>query len=70
MGDVPMKRVALNPCRKCGYDRMRKSDRVDLGDYGCLIKCPRCRARASIGEFVADAVEAWNRENPIAEESS
>ena len=70
MGDFPMKRVVLNPCRKCGYDRMRKTDRVDLGDHGYLIKCPRCGAKSTIGEFLPDAVEAWNRENPISEESA
>ena len=59
------KRTQTNPCRKCGYTGVRRTDRVDLGDYGYIIKCPRCRSKSSIGETVEDAVSRWNAENPV-----
>ena len=67
MGDVSMKCTPLNPCVKCGYNRVMRSDRVDLGDYGFLIKCPRCQARSKIGFTKSDADSAWNAQNPKAE---
>lgn len=63
-----MKRVKLNPCRACGYDRLRMTDSVYLGlDHGYLIQCPRCRAKSSIGSSVRDAVDQWNRGNSMVE---
>lgn len=58
-----MKRFNLNPCKKCGYDRMRKTDHVDLGEYGFLIRCPKCRTKSDIGFSLSNAVERWNAEN-------
>ena len=65
------KRVSLNPCSKCGFDHMLRTDRVYLGmDEGYLIQCPVCRHKARDGYFVEDAVENWNSENPVKEEAS
>ena len=54
------KRLYPDPCKNCGYDRVGRTDRVDLGDYGFLIQCPRCRTKSKIGLTVDDAVIAWN----------
>ena len=63
---VRRSRTEMHPCRKCGYDRVRRTDRVYLGmDEGYLIECPRCRAKSSIGYLIQDAVDAWNAENPV-----
>jgi hypothetical protein len=73
MGDNAMKtatgkRTALNPCKCCGYTQVRRTDRVYLGlDYGYLIQCPKCRAKAPMGYLIQDAVDAWNIANPIKE---
>lgn len=58
------RRIALNPCRQCGYDRVHRTDRVYLGiDEGYLIQCPRCRSKAPAGYLIQDAVDAWNLKN-------
>lgn len=62
------KRIPLNPCKKCGYDRVHRTDRIYLGlDYGYIIQCPRCRAKAPMGYLLQDAVDAWNAENTAIE---
>ena len=64
------KNSSLNPCKKCGYDRVHRTDRIYLGmDEGYLIQCPRCRSKAPAGYLIQDAVEAWNLENPLEEAS-
>jgi predicted nucleic-acid-binding Zn-ribbon protein len=64
---VRKKRSAMRSCKKCGYDRVRRTDRIDLGDHGFLIQCPKCRNKSKVGFTVDDAVLFWNYEN-LAEE--
>lgn len=58
------------PCAKCGYDRVCRTDRVYLGDYGYLIKCPKCKSKSRIGFTVDEAVISWNEENQNKENAS
>ena len=57
------KRVPISACLSCGFDTIRRTDRVSLGDHGFLIKCPRCKRRGRIGETLDEAVAMWNEEN-------
>ena len=63
------KRVPVSSCTCCGYASVRRTDRVDLGEYGYLIQCPRCRSKGRIGETVDEAVEKWNAENSAGKET-
>lgn len=63
------KRIKVSPCSHCGYTAVRRTDRVDLGEYGYLIQCPRCRSKGRIGETVDEAVEKWNAENSAGKET-
>lgn len=63
------KRLSPIPCVNCGYAFVRRTDRVDLGEYGYLIQCPRCRSKGRIGETVDEAVENWNAANASGNET-
>lgn len=69
MNSKGRKRVSVSTCSHCGYTAVRRADRVDLGEYGYLIQCPRCRSKGRIGETVDEAVEKWNAENSAGKET-